>query len=174
MVHNDNLGFTLIELLIVVTIIGILAAVGIPSFLKWVPNMHLREAGREAFLDLQYAKTEAIKRNSNVVVDYNPVVCAALPLSVPDPGGNYLIFVDNGAGGGVANNNVQDGAEVTLKSVVMPQRVALCQTTFTGDRTGFLSTGLPIGSNIGTLTFNNDNNRDAALSLSISGNIRLQ
>lgn len=42
--HKLKKGFTLIELMIVVAIIGILAAVAIPAFLKYIRRSHTSEA----------------------------------------------------------------------------------------------------------------------------------
>lgn len=61
-------GFTLIELLIVVSIAGILAAIAIPSFNSLMEKQRVNNAGFELFSILSLARSEAIKRNCDVLV----------------------------------------------------------------------------------------------------------
>lgn len=61
-------GFTLIELIIVIAIVGILVAVGVPSMREWVANQKVRGSANDLLFDLSYARSEAIKRNANVVL----------------------------------------------------------------------------------------------------------
>jgi type IV fimbrial biogenesis protein FimT len=56
-------GFNLVEILIVVTIIGILLATGLPSFLVWTQNTQIRAGAESILAGLQIAKNEAIRRN---------------------------------------------------------------------------------------------------------------
>lgn len=160
-----NEGFTLLEVLWVCFIIGIMASIGVPAFMKWVPNIKLREVSREAYLDFQFAKMEAIKRNQNVAIIFDPKTCTALD-PAPSPGGGYTIFVDEDS------DHILDGGEETLKNVVMPSQVALCKSTFPGDSTAYQHTGLPTNK-LGKLTFQNSDNVERTVALSIAGNVNL-
>jgi len=61
-------GFTLIELIIVIAIVAILVAVGVPSMREWVANQKVRGSANDLLFDLSFARAEAIKRNANVVL----------------------------------------------------------------------------------------------------------
>ena len=69
--RKKNRGFTLIEALVVVTIIGILAALTVPAFTKMLERNRLKGAAEAVFNDLQLARTEAIKRNQDVKVSFS-------------------------------------------------------------------------------------------------------
>ena len=168
---SSRQGFTLTELSIVIAVIGILAAIAVPSFITWLNNSRLRAASQELQSDLQHAKSEAIKRNKHVVVILTPANC--LP-AVPAAGGGYTIFADDGTvPGGIAKNNIQEGSEPSLLQVSMPTGVAICAETFTGTTTGFLPTGYPIAFNSGTVTLQNNHGRAYTVTLNVAGNITL-
>jgi type IV fimbrial biogenesis protein FimT len=69
--RNRYQGFSLIELLVVLMIIGVIASIGMPSFNSAIRSSNLTTMINELITDLNVAKSEAIKRNQNVVVRKN-------------------------------------------------------------------------------------------------------
>ena len=63
-------GFTLIELAVVIVLLAILAGVGVPNFLSWLPKYRLKIAARDLYSNLQLAKMSAIKANKDCRVNY--------------------------------------------------------------------------------------------------------
>ena len=61
-------GYTLLELMITIAIVGILVAVGIPSFRVFSANAARREASTALYSAFQRARSEALARNAAVVV----------------------------------------------------------------------------------------------------------
>ena len=135
---RNNAGFTLMELAITVAISAILLAIAVPNMIAWRDNAAHRGAVNTLSGDLAVAKQSAIRRNSNVVVDFSA--------------DGYLIYIDNGDGTADAdadgvpdgmNNDIQDGTERTLRERALTPGVAidLAASTFAGNSTMFDRTG---------------------------------
>lgn len=65
---QKNAGFTLLETMIVVAIIGILAAIAVPSFQDMIERNRLKQAVESLKSDLQFARTEAVKQSMDIIV----------------------------------------------------------------------------------------------------------
>lgn len=66
--NNTQSGFTLIELLVVIALLGVTAAIAVPSFGRLINSSQ-----KSAFMNdmtglLSYARSEAVRRNTRVVV----------------------------------------------------------------------------------------------------------
>ncbi|MDW7773830.1 MAG: GspH/FimT family pseudopilin [Desulfobulbaceae bacterium] len=66
-------GFTLPEVLIAIAVISILAAIAMPNFLEWLPNIRLKAAARELYGNMQEAKLQAVKQNKDWAVVFDTV-----------------------------------------------------------------------------------------------------
>lgn len=66
LMRQKQTGFTLMELMIVIVIVAILAALALPSFKSVLERRRLVGATENLFSDLQYARSEAIKRNETI------------------------------------------------------------------------------------------------------------
>ncbi|MDA1106964.1 MAG: GspH/FimT family pseudopilin [Proteobacteria bacterium] len=67
---NNNAGFTLVELMVTVAVTGILLAIAVPAFQSTLDKRRLVGAAEQLYADLQYARSEAIKRNTSVYVSF--------------------------------------------------------------------------------------------------------
>lgn len=66
--RGGSRGFTLIELVMVVVIMAILAALAAPSMGRLIASQRVRSSTADLHLTLVKARSEAIKRNTNVTV----------------------------------------------------------------------------------------------------------
>ncbi len=64
-------GMTLIELMTTLSIVSILAAVATPSFTGFLRNTEVRGSSESMLQGLQFARTEAIRRNRQVCFDWS-------------------------------------------------------------------------------------------------------
>ena len=82
-------GFTLLETVIVLAILAIAVAIGIPNVISWLPNYRLKATARELYSNMQKAKSEALKRNCTVGITFSTVAFPAQGGGIP----SFLIMV---------------------------------------------------------------------------------
>lgn len=59
-------GVTLIELVIAIAVLGIVIAMGLPSYSNWIANSQIRTTAESLLAGLQLARNEAVRRNTSV------------------------------------------------------------------------------------------------------------
>lgn len=96
-------GFTLVEMMAVVAIAAVLLAVAVPSFIAATARARLEGAANELSVDLQYARSEAIRRRTSATLSVNA-----------DGGGYTLTYFDP-----------TSASNVNFKTVTMPATVTV-------------------------------------------------
>jgi type IV fimbrial biogenesis protein FimT len=128
-------GFTLIELLVTLSIAAILLGVAVPNFVTFIQNNRLATQANDLVTMLNYARSEAVKRNQTISVcsSTTGTSCAG---SITWDGG-LIVFVDSDGDG------VVDGGEAVLQvRQAMEGANTLrsgAQTRFTYQANGFLA-----------------------------------
>lgn len=130
-----NRGFTLPELLIVITILAVLMAAGLPSFGEFVRNQRVKTASFDVFSTLVLARNEAITRNATVTI--TPVGgtwSKGWNITYTDSGGNVVAIRTQDA---IPNITIDGPATVVyrgsgrLNGVVDPFELSATGTTVT-------------------------------------------
>jgi type IV fimbrial biogenesis protein FimT len=96
-------GFTLVEMIVVMAISAILLTVAVPSFQQTIANYRINVEVNNLVGDLQYARAEAIKQGTTVVVC--PSVDAATCSADNAWNHGYIIGVNPPTAGGTAGLN---------------------------------------------------------------------
>jgi type IV fimbrial biogenesis protein FimT len=89
-----NSGYTMMELVMTISIVAILATIGIPSF-KYVTTSNRMSGEVNALLgDMQFARSQAIKQGQTVTVctSTNGTTCAGATVNTWQ--GGWIVFLD--------------------------------------------------------------------------------
>ncbi len=112
---RKNSGFTAFELAVSMAIMVVIAALVLPSYLKWMRSHRLKGAVHNLIGDLEMAKIRAIRENSFVVISFDT--------------DRYTIFLDNGELGGIAKDFDSTG-EFIVKTKHLPAGVQFDMAKF--------------------------------------------
>jgi type IV fimbrial biogenesis protein FimT len=151
----DKKGFTLVEVAVTLSILSIMAAISIPTYISWLPKHRLITSARQIYDDLNLAKMEAVKRNTDVCIKFNLVK------------ETYQVFVDTN-GDGLQN----DGASSILKNnVTLENAVTIGNSTFLNSTIGFNNRGM--ATNTGRIDVTNPTNTKLRINVITTGYISI-
>ncbi len=89
-------GATLIELMIGMVILGILIALGLPSFTTWLQSSQIRTSAEAIQNGLSLARAEAVNRNATVRFQLTSSMDSTCTLSTS--GANWVVSLDDPEG----------------------------------------------------------------------------
>ena len=150
-------GFTMAEVLVTISILAIMAAISVPTFISWLPTHRLQTSARQIYDDLNLAKMEAVKRNTDVCVVFYPAT------------EKYTVFVDKDGSG-----NLNSG-DITLQSknnVALEKDVDIINTNF-GNTIGFNNRGMVATATPGDIFLTNPTGIKMKITVINSGNISI-
>lgn len=171
-------GFTLAELVLVVAIISILAAIAIPNFLNWLPNMRLRAAARDLYSNMQRIRSEAVKTNQDWAIVFNTANNTYSICSSPGADGNWSTLADNTIVGAV--NLAQSASGIGFGHGTIPEgnSAATPAANFPADNVSYNNNTLVFNSrgtcSAGYVYIQNQNNTVIAVGTQASGAVMLR
>jgi len=136
-VHHGARGFTAIELMVTIGIAAILAALAAPSFTGLMERWRVRQAAEGLQSTLYYARSEAMKRGGNVVMQKLPNGtngCSALTTQEWSCG--WVVCADTNGNGACGNS------EPVLQRVDAPINLDVMRTG-NGASVAFNRWGMP-------------------------------
>jgi type IV fimbrial biogenesis protein FimT len=117
MLARSAAGMTLIELLIGFVIVGVLLALGVPTFTAWLQNLQVRNAAESVFNGLQLARASAVQRNKSVT------------FTMAGPDSSWAVTIDTPSALEAATVQARSAAEGTPNAVIATTAPAI---TFNG------------------------------------------
>lgn len=85
-------GFTLLEVIITIAIVAILASMALPSLQDFVSSNRISSVNSRFQMALSYARSEAIKRGTNVSVCVSNTAQTACDTSLDDYAKGWIVF----------------------------------------------------------------------------------
>lgn len=148
-------GFSLLELMVTVSIVSILIVVAVPSFVDLHDRYRLKGAVDSLYADLQFSRSESVRRNDDVFVAFTT-------------GANWCYGLDS-----VSACTCGTAGDCNIKVVSAGDypAVRLYSTTFSGNATSF-KPRLGTVSAGGTLVFQSTEGKEARVVVSPLGRAR--
>ena len=158
-------GFSLLEMLIVILIIGIFAIIVFPRISDTIRKYNARAEARELAVQFKKAKLAAVKHYRDVWITFR---------NVGGVDSGYMIFVNVDRDTNTPHTYDPGAGDILLENKTLRQNVQLISTTFTNNQAGYNSRGLPLQLSNQNIVLGSTGSRTYTLSVTQTGNVRIQ
>lgn len=156
MKKSSSSGFSLTELCVVTVTISVMSMASYPMLSSMKKNQKLRSELQHACSFIMLARTESIKQNADVTVVFKE--------------NEYYGFVDNGGGGGTANDRIKQHGEREIFNHMLADGITL----WSNYRTKKVTFRSRIGIWPGTLKFFHEGKAYGKVVLNVTGRVRVE
>ena len=104
---RNRSGFTLAELMVVICIISVTVALGVPNYLEWLPRARAKNAVMDLVGELQRVKLRAIKENQSMCI------------FLQQGNDSYYVISDNGPNNSCDGPTTAGGDDPVEKTVIL-------------------------------------------------------
>jgi type IV fimbrial biogenesis protein FimT len=169
-------GLTLVELMVTVAILVILGSIAAPSFSRLLADQRLSGAANALLADINFTRSEAIRRGVNVTACPSATASAANPsCSISnDWVVGWIVFVDSDGNG--TRNTVAGNSETLLRASTAVAGVSSILSTSGGSTVTFVrfnGRGLSPGAQQNIVLTNNNTAFDRTLCITAAGRPRV-
>lgn len=157
-IFQNRKGFTMTEVIVVLSVIGIMTAISVPSYFAYLPKHRLQTSARQIYDDMQLAKIRAVRNNTVAVIIFTPAT------------NTYTVFLDE-----ILQNWALDGGETVIRqNASLENGVTITGTTLPAHTSGFNNRGmLPAGVAGGVVRLANQTGLLIGVEVFTSGGIRI-
>lgn len=138
----EQRGFTLLEMMIAIALLAALLSFGIPNFRDFIRNARMAAAANDVLADMNFARSEAIKRRVAVTLCKSNSDHDACDDDDDTPFRNWIVFVDD-ANPAVDAADDGDGAVDTDEPILRTGGISpeIDEAVATGLFSTFISSG---------------------------------
>lgn len=125
--RNTCAGFTLIEFMIAAAVAAIMLAVALPSYQSSIRNNRMTAETNRLVADIQFARSEAMKRGTAVIICPSATPVAATPVcTAGEWASGWLVFASGDANATFAagTDTLLKAAEVTASEILIGANTA--------------------------------------------------
>lgn len=167
----NNSGFTLIEAMVVVSILALTLAVGLPNFSAFVNDNRISGNANEFIGAMTLARSEAVARGRLVTICRSENPNASSPSCAAGANWNtgWVVFVENASGSGVGT--FDEGETIIARQAAMPKN-----TNASGNLSAltFNAMGAPTGGAVSAaFNFNYDGLRPREVCINRNGRVKV-
>lgn len=121
---HRSAGLTLVEILVILSILGMLAAISGNALMKYLPRADLKYAARTITSLCQHARMEAIKRNAPVALIFNQAD-QSCTMYIDSGDGDWSTLADNVATRRFALSDVKRGGVSFASLPIVAERILI-------------------------------------------------